>query len=242
MWCGAWRASPEHLRARRDQARSARCASEFGETMAARAPARRRFTRMQGVGHRRAHSPNIQRELWMKFAMLAPVAGMTALTRGPIGHRARPTAQRRALLAAAVKETVAVGVALKTGLEPADGGKVIALIDALPKQMMASMAHDLLAGSRSRSTASRVRWHVSAPRWGCRRRPTPSSPRLLLPLPKASQVSDGRFRAATPATVQSRCIRPEDASRRIYAARVSGREQNGHGGGLRPACSGWRAK
>ena len=30
-------------------------------------------------------SDNISRTLWLKFAMLAPVAGMTALTRGPLG-------------------------------------------------------------------------------------------------------------------------------------------------------------
>jgi len=89
--------------------------------------------------------PRIQREVWMKFAMLAPVAGLTALTRGPIGPvRANP--QSRALLEAAVTETVAVGMALKAGLEPDDARTVMALIDTFPKQMMASMAHDLLAG------------------------------------------------------------------------------------------------
>jgi 2-dehydropantoate 2-reductase len=88
---------------------------------------------------------NIQRELWVKFAMLAPVAGMTALTRGPIGP-VRSNAQSRALLAAAIEEVVAVGSALKTGLVAADAAKTMKLIDGLPKQMMASMAHDLLAG------------------------------------------------------------------------------------------------
>ena len=88
---------------------------------------------------------NIEREIWMKFAMLAPLAGMTALTRAPIGP-IRANAQSRALLEAAVKETVAVGMALKTGLEPADVGTVMKLIDTFPKEMMASMAHDLLAG------------------------------------------------------------------------------------------------
>ncbi len=99
----------------------------------------------QGAGVDAAISPNIARELWMKFAMLAPLAGMTALTRGPLGP-IRANAQSRALLDAAVDETVALGVALKTGLEPADAGKVKKLIDGLPSQMMASMAHDLLAG------------------------------------------------------------------------------------------------
>ena len=70
---------------------------------------------------------------------------MTALTRGPIGP-VRANAKSRALLQSAVEETVAVGVALKTGLEPDDAAKIMKLIDGLPKQMMASMAHDLLAG------------------------------------------------------------------------------------------------
>ena len=89
--------------------------------------------------------PNIGREVWMKFGMLAPLSGMTALTRGPIGPvRANP--QSRALLEAAVKETVAVGVALKTGLQPADAGDLMKLLDGFPASLMASMAHDLLAG------------------------------------------------------------------------------------------------
>ena len=37
-------------------------------------------------------------------------------------------------------------MALKTGLEPADAADRCKLIDRLPKAMMASMAHDLLAG------------------------------------------------------------------------------------------------
>jgi 2-dehydropantoate 2-reductase len=88
---------------------------------------------------------NIRREVWMKFAMLAPLSGLTALTRGPIGPvRANP--QSRALLEAAVKETVAVGMALKAGLTPADTGDLLKLIDGFPNGLMASMAHDLLAG------------------------------------------------------------------------------------------------
>src|SRR5262245_53285285 len=64
-------------------------------------------------------SENISRTLWLKFAMLAPVAAMTALTRGPLGP-IRRTPESYALLKAAVEETVAVGVALKTGIERED--------------------------------------------------------------------------------------------------------------------------
>jgi 2-dehydropantoate 2-reductase len=90
-------------------------------------------------------SDNIKRELWIKFALLAPMAGMTALTRGPIGPiRANP--QSMALLRSAVDEVIALGVALKTGLTVEDAQRIMKTIDGLPKQMMASMAHDLLAG------------------------------------------------------------------------------------------------
>jgi 2-dehydropantoate 2-reductase len=90
-------------------------------------------------------SGSIEREVWMKFAMLAPLAGVTALTRGPIGPvRANP--QSRSLLESAVGEVVAVGMSLKTGLAGDDVGKLMKVIDGLPKQMMASMAHDLLSG------------------------------------------------------------------------------------------------
>jgi len=90
-------------------------------------------------------SDNISRTLWLKFSMLAPVAGMTALTRGPLGP-VRNTPQSYALLKAAIDEVVAVGIALKTGLEPDDAAKGLKLIDGLPSEMMASMCHDLLAG------------------------------------------------------------------------------------------------
>lgn len=90
-------------------------------------------------------SDNISRTLWTKFAFLAPMSGMTALTRGPIGP-VRANAKSRALLQAAVEEAVAVGMALKTGLVAEDAARTMKLIDALPKQMMASMCHDLLAG------------------------------------------------------------------------------------------------
>ena len=90
-------------------------------------------------------SRNISRTIWAKFAMLAPVSGMTALTRGPIGP-VRANAKSRQLLEAAVDEVVALGVALKTGLVPEDARRTMKLIDGLPDGMMASMCHDLLAG------------------------------------------------------------------------------------------------
>src|SRR5262249_2840492 len=90
-------------------------------------------------------SDNIVRAIWMKFAMLAPLAGMTALTRGPLGP-IRATPGTRALLEAAVRETVAVGAAHMGEMNESDADAVMALIDTFPPSLMASMAHDLLAG------------------------------------------------------------------------------------------------
>jgi 2-dehydropantoate 2-reductase len=90
-------------------------------------------------------SDEISRTLWTKFAFLAPMSGLTALTRGPIGPvRANP--RSRALLQAAVEETVALGVALKAGLMPEDAARTMKLIDSLPHEMTSSMCHDLVAG------------------------------------------------------------------------------------------------
>jgi 2-dehydropantoate 2-reductase len=90
-------------------------------------------------------SGNIQRDLWMKFAMLAPHAATTALMRGPIGI-VRSNPKSRELLQSLVEETVAVGMALKTGLEPGDTAKIMQGYDNMPKGFLASMAHDILAG------------------------------------------------------------------------------------------------
>jgi 2-dehydropantoate 2-reductase len=119
---------------------------EFGEANGKPSPRTTAFhAACVAAGITATLSSNISRTIWAKFAMLAPVAGMTALTRGPIGP-VRANAESRALLQAAVGEAVALGIALNKGLEPEDAGKTMKLIDGLPKEMTASMCHDLLAG------------------------------------------------------------------------------------------------
>jgi 2-dehydropantoate 2-reductase len=70
---------------------------------------------------------------------------LTALTRTTIGP-IRSNAQSRGLLEAAVKETVEVGAALEAGIGPDDAPGLLDLLDSFPPALMASMAHDLLAG------------------------------------------------------------------------------------------------
>ena len=118
---------------------------EFGEADGAPSARTTAFlAACKGAGISASLSADISRTLWLKFAMLAPMSGLTALTRGPIGPvRADP--QARQLLEAAVREVVALGMAEDVRLEPADADAVLKTIDGLHPAMMASMCHDLLA-------------------------------------------------------------------------------------------------
>jgi 2-dehydropantoate 2-reductase len=118
---------------------------EFGEADAAPSARTTAFLEAcKGAGISATRSADISRTLWLKFVMLAPMSGLTALTRGPIGPvRSDPDA--RQLLEAAVREVVAVGMAEGVRLEPADADAVLQAIDGLDPAIMASMCHDLLA-------------------------------------------------------------------------------------------------
>jgi 2-dehydropantoate 2-reductase len=119
---------------------------EFGEAAGGTSPRVSAFhDACKAAGIDARISDNISRTLWAKFVFLAPMSGLTALTHGPIGP-VRTTPQSRALLEAAVKEAVALSVALKTGLVPEDAARTMKLLDSVPAPMMASMCHDLLAG------------------------------------------------------------------------------------------------
>jgi 2-dehydropantoate 2-reductase len=90
-------------------------------------------------------STNIQRALWLKFAMLAPMAGITTLTRHTAGPLRR-NPDTRALIEAAIREIVAVGQAAGTGLDASDLPSLAKIIDGLPETMTSSMSHDRAAG------------------------------------------------------------------------------------------------
>src|SRR5262249_2738996 len=108
---------------------------EFGEADSSTSPRVTAFhAACTAAGIDAKISGNISRTLWAKFAFLAPMSGLTALTRGPIGP-VRTTPQSRALLEAAVSEAVALGVALKTGLEPEDAARITKQLDGIPAPM-----------------------------------------------------------------------------------------------------------
>jgi 2-dehydropantoate 2-reductase len=89
---------------------------------------------------------DITRAIWLKFAMLAPMAATTSLIRcglGPI----RTNPRSRALLQALIEEIVTLGKAAGVDLKDGDVTDTLKILDGLPPVVRASMAHDLDVGN-----------------------------------------------------------------------------------------------
>ena len=119
---------------------------EFGEAKGGTSPKLEAFhAACKAAGIDAQLADNIQRNVWLKFGMLAAFSGMTALT----GHTAGPirtNPKTRALIEAAVRETVAVGAAAGGHLKPDDVTALMKAIDGNPATMTSSMSHDRKAG------------------------------------------------------------------------------------------------
>jgi 2-dehydropantoate 2-reductase len=92
-------------------------------------------------------SPDIKVPLWEKFILIVPASGLNALTRVPLG-RWREDPDLVALYEAALRETVAVGLAEGVGLPPDCIDNGMALMRSMPAHHMTSMGNDLLRGNR----------------------------------------------------------------------------------------------
>lgn len=89
----------------------------------------------------------IETAIWIKFIMLTGVSGVTALTRLPVG-KLRDDPDVFGLFESVMRETEALGRARGVaGLEGAADAH-LAWLRTAPPTVMASMAHDLLRGSR----------------------------------------------------------------------------------------------
>lgn len=123
---------------------------EFGEISGARSP------RVQALhealdgckGVAAKISDDIRAALWDKFLFIAPFSAVGAVTRHPAGVW-RNVPETRALLAAAMREVVALARARGVIL-PADAvERTLAFTDRLPADATASMQRDLLDGKPS---------------------------------------------------------------------------------------------
>ena len=118
---------------------------EFGGGTSARLTALVSALRRAGVEVE--ESPDIAAAIWTKFAFLAPLSGVTALTRTTVGPiREDPGA--RGLFEKAVAETVALARARKVRLAPDAAERTMAFLDSLPPDMGSSMLFDLRNGKR----------------------------------------------------------------------------------------------
>jgi 2-dehydropantoate 2-reductase len=90
-------------------------------------------------------SPDIRREIWQKFVFLVALSGATASMRMPLGPT-RDNPLTRQFFLDFMKEVVAVGHAHGIAL-PADYAEQrMNFVDSLPRDMIASMYHDLQQG------------------------------------------------------------------------------------------------
>ncbi len=92
-------------------------------------------------------SPDIRIPLWEKFILLAPLAGLNALTRLATG-KWRADAELLALFEAALHETAAVGRAEGVRLPSDIVEKTLKTMWSMPDYHMSSMGNDLLRGNR----------------------------------------------------------------------------------------------
>jgi 2-dehydropantoate 2-reductase len=90
---------------------------------------------------------DILKAIWEKFVFLASLSGMTALTRLPLGP-IREDPDTRALFRQLAAEVVAVGAARGVALDDSTTEMVMKRLDALPREMHASMLGDLKRGLR----------------------------------------------------------------------------------------------
>jgi 2-dehydropantoate 2-reductase len=99
------------------------------------------------AGFEAAISQDIQKTLWEKFALLAPMAGVTSVARRNFGA-VRGDPARRAQLQSAVAEVVAVGQARGVALADDLPQRILRTVDGLPAEMRTSMEQDLERGNR----------------------------------------------------------------------------------------------
>jgi len=88
---------------------------------------------------------DIARALWMKFLFIAPLSGMTSLTRATIGT-VKTTPETRDMLISAITETMHVGCAVGINLTSKDIEKTINMIDISPADGTTSMQRDVQSG------------------------------------------------------------------------------------------------
>jgi 2-dehydropantoate 2-reductase len=91
---------------------------------------------------------DIQAAIWEKFIFIASISGLGAVTGAPIGVTRR-LPETRQMLKQVIQEILAVSKVRQIQLDEGVTDKVLAIIDRLPEETMASMQRDILEGRPS---------------------------------------------------------------------------------------------
>jgi 2-dehydropantoate 2-reductase len=123
---------------------------EFGERDGSKSDRveslRRAFERAQGVS---ALVPDdVEAAIWEKFLFIAPVSGVGAVTRQPVGAM-REVPQTRELIERAMFEVAALARARGVDLPDAAVARNMRYVDGLPPDATASMQRDIMDGRPS---------------------------------------------------------------------------------------------
>jgi 2-dehydropantoate 2-reductase len=101
----------------------------------------------EAAGFEGVLSADIMVPVWQKFILLVPLSGLNALTRLPLG-KWREDRDLVNLYEAALRETVAVGLAEEIRLPPESVDKTLAMMRSMPPHHTTSMGSDLVRGNR----------------------------------------------------------------------------------------------
>jgi 2-dehydropantoate 2-reductase len=105
-------------------------------------------TAFEKAGVRADIPADIQAAIWEKFIFIASISGLGAVTGAPIGVTRR-LPETRQMLKQVIQEIVAVSKVRQIQLDEGVRDKVLAIIDRLPEETMASMQRDILGGRPS---------------------------------------------------------------------------------------------
>jgi 2-dehydropantoate 2-reductase len=103
---------------------------------------------LQGAKIRAEVPEDIRRALWEKFLFMAPVAGVGAVTRSPLGTL-RSTPETRIMLSGAMEEVAALATARGIPLAPDAVASALDFLDTLPAEGTSSMQRDIMKGRPS---------------------------------------------------------------------------------------------
>ncbi len=92
--------------------------------------------------------PDIHVAIWQKFQIMAPLSGVGAVTRVPIGIF-RETPETRRMLEQAIREVESLARAQGIALPGDASAKTLAIIDGLPPEGTSSMQRDVMASRPS---------------------------------------------------------------------------------------------